>query len=97
LAQREERSKVSLNLEKRRAEKEELEKIEERRKEERKTRLSLIVEDEIAKKDETEEEEDSVTVPDFILEESLLILRDFIDFRGNRIAATPAPAKKETL
>ena len=44
------------------------------------------------------EEDKKVPVPDFILNESLYIMRDFLDFKGNRIAgAAKSNDKKESL
>ena len=90
---RKQKNSVSLVLAKRLAEKKELEDLEKNRKEERKLRIPVA-------KSETDEppkddDKETVPVPDFILEETLLIMRDYISHRNQFVAGvTP---KKENL
>lgn len=87
----EERNKVSLKYEERLKEKERLEAIAEKRKEERKLRMVAVVD---TKDSKDAEDKDEVKVPDYILNESLYIIRDYFVFRENRVAVN---GKKDSL
>ncbi len=96
----EEDKRVSLNLAVRKKEKDDLEKREEVRDEERELRLALVEpkpkkEDADKDEDKEETEDDKVEVPDFVLEEAIAIIRDYMIFNSNRVAL--APGKKESL
>ena len=99
---REKENRVSLRLATRIKEKEELEAAEKARNEERKLRVPLmevvaVSEIDEEPKIESEEEEDKVVFPDFILEEASMIIRDFIKFQGHRVAGANGPSGKESL
>jgi len=103
-----ERNFVTLNLEKREKEKEEREAREKARKEARRNRTTFIVstedlkETKEAEKKEDEQpkdaelEDERVPVPDFILEEALYVLRDFIQLKKGELIAGVVP-KKDAL
>lgn len=98
---------VSLNLKTRLAEKAALEARGEARKEERESRAKVVVDEtpvavtgeDVEPDADSDEQGDSADEsPDFILEESLLIARDYIIFlKGDYVAEATAPAKKDTL
>ena len=99
---------VTLDFAKREKEKEEREAREEARKDARRNRTTFIVETEDLKDQkeaekkedepskETELEEQRVPVPDFILEEALYVLRDFIQLKKGELIAGVVP-KKDAL
>lgn len=107
LEERREENQVSLNLEERRKEKEKDKLLGEDRDEQRKMRKSVIVSttdlfpEKEEEKDEEETEEvaeadkDKVEIPDFVLEEALLIMRDYISHRGQLVAGIVP--KKDSL
>lgn len=87
-------NQVTLNMEKRNKEKEELEAIEDKRDEERKLRVSRIAtlfpkpEPKAEKKDgeEADKEEEKVVAPDVVLEECLRIAVDYVNHRNQVVA-----------
>ena len=87
--------------EKRLKEKESLEAKEKNRDEERKLRdfkFEVIPVSETEEPETVEEEDkDEVVVPDFILHEALMVLRDYISFHGHRVAEAAKPGGKESL
>ncbi len=88
-----EENRVSLNLEKRLKEKKGLEDLEKSRDEDRKLRLPVV-----QSETETEAEDgEKAVIPDFELEEALKIIRDLVNFNGNRLAGTVPNPKKESL
>lgn len=87
---------VSLNLSVREKEKEEREAKSKEREESRKTRTTLIVVDNEPSKEKDSEKAEKVAVPDFILEESLYVLRDYILLKKGELVAGVAP-KKDAL
>jgi len=94
----EKKNRITLNFQKRLDEKNEFSKRDDAREEERRLRLPLVQSLEKGEKvveAEDGEDSDQVVVPDFILDVSLLILRDYITHR-NRWVADVSP-HKETL
>ena len=103
LAYREElekKNRISLQLAQRIKEKEDLDARQKSRDEERKLRKPISTVEWASKpepkKDESEEaDEDEVVIPDFVLHEALLVMRDYVGVKGNRIANVLE--KKESL
>lgn len=94
----EKKNRITLNYQKRLEEKDEFSKRDKARDEERRLRLPIVQSVEKSEKvadDEDGEDSDEVQVPDFILDETLLILRDYITHR-TRWVADVSP-HKETL
>lgn len=104
LLERRERNTLSLSLAKRKQEKEEDKAKLKAREEERKHRVSVISSSELLFPEEHQEEdvlgteepaEEKVKVPDFVLEESLLVLKDYITHKDLWVVGM-AP-KKDSL
>lgn len=90
-----EKKLISLKLAIRQKEKQELEGIEKEREKERALRVPVAKSD---KPDEVKTEGDDTTpIPDFVLDEALLILRDYISYQSNLIAGVEMPEKKKSL
>jgi carboxyl-terminal processing protease len=90
---------TSLNQSKRKAENDEWEEIEAKRKKERDQRLTHVKKEDVVQKAPEADQSLASTeeVPDYLLEEALQILADYCHATGNKVAASTGGAKAGTF